>query len=846
MMSNNNKKFAGTHTCYGASLLQVLKHGEALFDQGENASLISVLAASDTTRVTNIDPFIGPMLDGMEPAVSLGDHVDLGEFFTHLLTKLCIPAQVFPVIKCSGCSSVIEIPFLYAGGDHPPAKCKNCSMFNIGNSVSLHNVFFRIFRDDSGFELSGLVDSYEKHFSGVKYIQCGIILYYRSGMGGHWITIQRCNPSFGVIHDDGRDKKTGNWQELVEGKLIAGFKIIFVYYIRDANSCQPVVSAVEDAPIAPNVSPIVGKAVPGPIPLTLPMPPSLVQDATPLTPTAADFPPLPSPSIFNMPSTFPTDEFPPLVSPSIISPTPNPFFSVELPALLTVLRTPRLKRRYEIRKFFDQRNLIMVHQSDIDRSICTHIGLIGEYLAKKYVPDFNQLRYFANKLGYAVPKTGKSFFSRLYKTDEMVEVIKKFFVKYAPSLAAPTPLISSMEMPPPPSPSMLTGPLTGSLQVPSLPPSPILIMTNNVVKNYSSLDHHLDDNFIDIVKSFKVNKILADFNIPIKGKKAKTVLVKMLLEEAFKQVCLALTASEMETFCSTGIQGMQAMFERSYLNNTIIQQINLMRAKIAERQHDNVTDMEVDAQLPPPDSLMDVNVSVEGNPEVDLMIPQMHANNARFLGSDYMSTHRIESEESFVSVNSIDVKKASLPILWKIIKYDAHISDITEGIVRKAKKVILKRLFEKSKASFMNLQEIFRDLKLGPVPSEPQERSFVRLQHYILDTDNFEQQVSYLNDMVRTNKSCVTSRISSLYYLLDTVQHVNLFRDLTRMFKDEDLSFLDNSLPVPQKNKLILNKFKGDDRIGPIIVKFHDISCRTEMHKLIKNKFVNKSVAEIL
>ena len=73
----------------------------------------------------------------------------------------------------------------------------------------------------------------------------------------------------------------------------------------------------------------------------------------------------------------------------------------------------------------------------------------------------------------------------------------------------------------------------------------------------------------------------------------------MLLEEAFKQVCLALTASEMETFCPTGIQGMQAMFERSHLKNTIIQQINLMRAKIAERQCDNVTDMEVDAQLPP-------------------------------------------------------------------------------------------------------------------------------------------------------------------------------------------------------------------------------------------------------
>ena len=34
------------------------------------------------------------------------------------------------------------------------------------------------------------------------------------------------------------------------------------------------------------------------------------------------------------------------------------------------------------------------------------------------------------------------------------------------------------------------------------------------------------------------------------------------------------------------------------------------------------------------------------------------------------------------------------------------------------------------------------------------------------------------------------------------------------------------------------NKFKGDDRIGPIIAKFHDISCRTEMPKLISGDFI--------
>ena len=73
----------------------------------------------------------------------------------------------------------------------------------------------------------------------------------------------------------------------------------------------------------------------------------------------------------------------------------------------------------------------------------------------------------------------------------------------------------------------------------------------------------------------------------------------------------------------------------------------------------------------------------------------------------------------------------------------------------------------------------------------------------------------------------------SLYYLLDGYQHGLLLRDRQRIFEDDDLSFINNSLSIPLKNKQILNKFKGDDRISPIIAKFHDISCRTELPKLI-------------
>ena len=36
----------------------------------------------------------------------------------------------------------------------------------------------------------------------------------------------------------------------------------------------------------------------------------------------------------------------------------------------------------------------------------------------------------------------------------------------------------------------------------------------------------------------------------------------------------------------------------------------------------------------------------------------------------------------------------------------------------------------------------------------------------------------------------------------------------------------------------MLNKFKGDDRIGPIIAKFHYISRRTEIPKLVSGESI--------
>ena len=78
----------------------------------------------------------------------------------------------------------------------------------------------------------------------------------------------------------------------------------------------------------------------------------------------------------------------------------------------------------------------------------------------------------------------------------------------------------------------------------------------------------------------------------------------------------------------------------------------------------------------------------------------------------------------------------------------------------------------------------------------------------------------------------------SLYYLLDGYQHGLLFRDLQRIFKDKDLSYIHLSPYIPVRNKQILNEFKGVDRIGPIIAKSYDISCRTEIPKLISGEFI--------
>ena len=70
------------------------------------------------------------------------------------------------------------------------------------------------------------------------------------------------------------------------------------------------------------------------------------------------------------------------------------------------------------------------------------------------------------------------------------------------------------------------------------------------------------------------------------------------------------------------------------------------------------------------------------------------------------------------------------------------------------------------------------------------------------------------------------------------VINMDLLRDLQRIFEDDDLSFINNSLSIPLRNKQILNKFKGDDRIIPIIAKFHDISRRTEIPKLVSGEFI--------
>ena len=82
----------------------------------------------------------------------------------------------------------------------------------------------------------------------------------------------------------------------------------------------------------------------------------------------------------------------------------------------------------------------------------------------------------------------------------------------------------------------------------------------------------------------------------------------------------------------------------------------------------------------------------------------------------------------------------------------------------------------------------------------------------------------------------------SLYYLLDGYQRGLLLSDLQRIFKDKDFSFIYLYLSIPVRNIQILNEFKGDDRIGPIIAKFHDISCRTEIPKLISGEFISECV----
>ena len=56
------------------------------------------------------------------------------------------------------------------------------------------------------------------------------------------------------------------------------------------------------------------------------------------------------------------------------------------------------------------------------------------------------------------------------------------------------------------------------------------------------------------------------------------------------------------------------------------------------------------------------------------------------------------------------------------------------------------------------------------------------------------------------------------------------------------LLFISLNLSIPLGNKQILNKFEGDDRIGPIIAKLHDISFRTEIHKLISGEFISECV----
>ena len=54
--------------------------------------------------------------------------------------------------------------------------------------------------------------------------------------------------------------------------------------------------------------------------------------------------------------------------------------------------------------------------------------------------------------------------------------------------------------------------------------------------------------------------------------------------------------------------------------------------------------------------------------------------------------------------------------------------------------------------------------------------------------------------------------------------------------------FIHLSLSIPVNNKQLVNEFKGDDIVGPIIAKFHHISFRTEMLKLISGEFISESI----
>ena len=360
--------------------------------------------------------------------------------------------------------------------------------------------------------------------------------------------------------------------------------------------------------------------------------------------------------------------------------------------------------------------------------------------------------------------------------------------------------------------------------------------------------------------------------------KKKAMLVP-LFEHLFRQVAICLPETERVKFLPCGdFQDFSVSVNHWISKSKIIDIINTMRHQLQSvaaeivPPTDDFSQMEIDPPssasavvlTPPPSSppcspeislsstfrvptspprrrsvVVNPNASFSSEPE----IPEV-----RQLSSSVLR-NRVDYQPNFP--REIDAKtfnfNGPVALLWhallhvEVILHAVTLQD-DQAFRQRVRKELLRRVFSPSNTPFMNLNEIQEQLCVPSLGHYSRQMTVDHIRRWVSNCQQFERSLKFVSEHVHSNKILLRNRAFHLVSSLDHRQQSNLLQELLAIFSNDQTQInakLAGLKSNKQKNHLILSHFHADDRLGPIIARYHNQIMSSEYQTLFTGNFLS-------